>query len=139
MKHKFNNILWTILISWIVIFGTVYANANCHDQVYSRCSGTDSRTVGPSVSGCSYDFQCATVLSFSAGNKELCCRGKFCQSEGKPIAGTKNPLLNQKHSVDFVSNFPRPPNKDKALNIIFGRHKTVRTTPIYTLTQSFLC
>ncbi len=140
MKYKFNDILWTLLFSWIVIFGTVYANANCHVQGYSRCAGAGDFEItseGP-ASGFPYEFQCGTVFSFSPETNELCCRGEFCQSEGKLLTGTHYPKI-KKQSDDIVSDFPRPPNKGKALNVIFGRHKTDKTIPIYTLTQSFLC
>ena len=139
MKKRFNNTFWTILVSCIAVFSTVYANANCHERIYSPCSGPAAFVIpaeGP-AGCCAYEAG-ADLIAFASGNGEGCCAGRLCISDKKPVAGTQYPNI-QGQFTGYSVDSPRPPNGDKALNTVFSRYKTVIPIPIYTLTQSFLC
>ena len=140
MKNKLNNIIWAILFSWIIIFGSVYANTNCHDQRLSLCHKTsplDLKTE-TSVAACVYNSQDSTVFSSAAGKKDFCCKDKICKSEGQLFLRTQNSNF-QKQSLDFVYTHPRFLNKDRALSSIFDHHKTIQTISIYIIIESLLC
>ncbi|MCP4670159.1 MAG: hypothetical protein GY857_02525 [Desulfobacula sp.] len=137
MKNKFNNIFQAALFSWILIFGSVYANTNCNDQRYSICFQTGLNTE-TTVSSCISNFQDSTAFSAVAGKKDVCCKDKICKSEGQLFFRTQNSSF-QKQSVAFVYTLPKCLNKNRALTAVFDHHKTIQTIPIYTIIQSFLC
>jgi len=140
MINKLNNIFWTILFSWILIFGSVHANTNCHEQGYNLCFQTGSSVLNTetTVSSCIYKFQDSTIFSAATGKKDFCCKDKVCKSEGQLFLQTQNSNF-QKQSVNFVYTHPKFLNKNKALSAVFDHHKTILTISIYTIIQSFLC
>lgn len=140
MKTIYNNLLWAILFSWIIISGTAYTSTKCDDSGYSLCcinSSLSSKTETV-ISSCANNFHCWSILSNTSNKKDFCCKKKECTSGGNPFLSIQNPGF-QIHFINFVYKGQRPQNNNKALSPIFIQYKTRQSISIYTLTQSFLC
>ena len=85
MTKKFNKSLLSILFSWIIFFGTVYANSDCCDLVSNLCfkSNSLSSTDETSISNCIYEFQDSTHHFFAVAKKDFCCKKKYANIKVK--------------------------------------------------------
>jgi len=138
MKNKFNNSLWLLLFSWMLLSGAVHAT--CPDQGYSLCCQTSllSPTAQTLTSPCTYpSFQWATG-SFDADKNDYCCKKKGRGSQGVHFLNTQNSNC-QNHSLGLAYTGQSPGNKYPIVGSILDLHKSIQTIPIYTLIQSFLC
>ncbi len=140
MIKKFNNSLFSILFSWIILFGTVYANPDCCDLVSNLCFNSNSMSSNDeaSISNCIYEFQDSTHHIFAAAKEDFCCKNKACEYKGKIFYGNQNSKI-QMQFTDYVNTDPTPCNKNKIISLIFNQYKFSQTISIYILTQSFLC
>ncbi len=140
MKNKLYYLLWVILFSWIIVFGSSLANTRSCDTGFGLCnpviimgSGTES-----SLSPCIYNFQKSISFSDVTCGNDFCCKDKECDSDEDFLFNPQNQPF-QKQFVIYVITPPKPLTKDMVANSFFKYHKRLQTTPIYILTQSFLC
>ncbi|MDA3915822.1 MAG: hypothetical protein PF690_02490 [Deltaproteobacteria bacterium] len=139
MKEKFKNTLLALLSSVIIIFGSVYANADCHDRVCIPCfqiKSFDFETV-TSVACCETYPQGAIVFSSATGEKDYCCEDQKCKPNQNQIGKTQNPNY-QNQFAPFIVTLSDSAPKFRVLNPIFKHYKALKTIPIYTIIQSFL-
>lgn len=138
MKTKYNNILWSIFFSWIIICGSDYTSIKCDDLEHNSCCITSSlfSKTETIISSYTNNSHCQSILSNISKKKDFCCKKKERTSEVNPFLSTQNSGF-QIHSINFVNTSPRPNNR--ALRHVLVENKTRQSVPIYTLTQSFLC
>ena len=140
MIKKISGILQSVLFSWIVLFGIVYAHPECRNLLSSLCHqgkfliSTDSTT----VSGFPYKPHHASLDIFAAAKDDFCCKVDQCEADGDIFYNVQYPET-QKLSVNFIDIIFSPGDKSKRIKQIFDHYRFTQATPIYILKQSFLC
>ena len=139
MKTIYNNIFWSILLSWFIISGTDSATTKCDDSGCGPCCITSplSSKTETVISNCANNSHCWPILSETSNTEDFCCKKKECTLEVNPFLIPQNPGF-QIHSINFAYAGPRPRN-NRTLGPVFVQYKTRQSIPIYKLTQSFLC
>lgn len=134
MKNKPS--VWILLFLGIFLFGAL--RGACADQGYSSCCQTGLLPTAQTLtSPCTYPSSQWVSDLFDADKNDYCCKKKGCPSRGVHFVNTQNSNY-QNHSLGLVLGQP-PGNTDLPAGPILDVHKSIRTIPIYTLIQSFLC
>ncbi len=155
MKKLFNNIIQTItaiLISWIVVYGIVYAQQVCCSTIVDARIPTSNRNSASYTIGnfcrtspshhhnnqlqsilCSKNF----LADFDEGN--TCCETNRCDSYNQATCFSLSfiqdlyPLLQKN-----VSSFDVSDGEQRAFET-YSRSTLLKAVPIYILTQSIIC
>lgn len=137
MISKRNKILYSILLSWLLCFGTVHAENVC--GLETRDCFVTFRAPACS-SGCTEADDHKDVPKFNRATQlpENCCDIQTCRPAKSRYTGIQQSNRHVQHS-----NIPIAPslNQDNRLRLHPGINHTVPRTRVklYTMVQSFLC
>ena len=139
MKTIYTQSFWSILFSWIIIFGTAYTNSKCGDSEYSQCCSANSASLQleTDISSCAYTSHYCPLLPDTSHKKDSCCEKKECTSDRVPFLNTQGHNF-QTNPIYFTYTSPRHP-LNRTLSTVFDQHKARQSISIYTLIQSLLC
>lgn len=137
MVNKINNILKSILLSWIVLFGLVSNHPECRSLISDICFPKNLP----------YDLQQVLVLptnTFAQNSMSGCRDGSCC--EEKECNDEKNIIILSGQYPDKIKQIWASENKivfteNKSKKCLDGsyQNKIPKTNSIYIFTQSFLC
>ncbi len=136
MIDKINNILKSIFLSWIILFGLVSNHPECRTLISEICFQKNLP----------FDLQQALVLpanslvqnSMSGCRDGVCCEEKECNDEENILISGQYPekikqVWGNGNKIVFTGKKPK--------QFVDGsyQNKIPKTNSIYIFTQSFLC
>lgn len=134
--RKTNNILQSVIFSWIVFFGIISIHPDCRNLLSKICPQETSVSLNSPLSA--WSFSKKQFHSFTTDRNETCCEEKQTDEKGALLSSGQYPEVDKQAWSSINKNF-FPYDKNKKLQIVTNQKPSQNNTSIYLFTQFFLC
>jgi len=134
--RKTNNILKSLIFSWIVFFGIISIHPDCRNLLSKLCPQETSVSLDSQLSV--WSFSKKQFHSFAADRNGTCCKEKQTDEKGALFSSGQYPEISKQASNAIINKF-FPYGKNRKLQIITNQKPSQKNISINIFTQFFLC